>query len=216
MKNGPLLFLGLFAALGFAWAGIVLGANAQLSALAPYYDAGDSQAYPLGMPGVAARGQLVYRALDCAGCHTQQVRRPGFGADQARGWGDRQSVARDYIYQPAVQLGQFRIGPDLANLGGRKPTAPDAADLYQLLYTGQGGMPAYRFLFEDRQVLGQVSDQALPLTGRFRPAAGHEIVPTRPAQALVAYLLSLNSPYDYPEARPAAAPAPEKAGEAKK
>ena len=30
MKNGPLLFLGLFAALGFAWAGIVLGANAQL------------------------------------------------------------------------------------------------------------------------------------------------------------------------------------------
>jgi cytochrome c oxidase cbb3-type subunit II len=216
MKNGPLVFLGLFAALGLAWAGIVLGANAQLSTLAPFYDSGDSLAYPQGMPGIAARGQLVYRSLECASCHTQQVRRAGFGADQARGWGDRQSVARDYIYQPAVQLGQFRIGPDLANLGGRKPSAPDAGDLYQLLYTGQGGMPAYSFLFEDRQILGQVSDLALPLTGRYRPEAGHEIVPTPRAQALVAYLLSLNSAYDYPEARPAPAPAPEKAGEAKK
>jgi cytochrome c oxidase cbb3-type subunit 2 len=216
MKNGPLLFLGLFAALGFAWAGIVLGANAQLSALAPYYDTGDSQAYPLGMPGVAARGQLVYRDLDCAACHTQAVRRPGFGADQERGWGERQSVARDYIYQPAVQLGQFRIGPDLANLGGRKPSAPDASDLYQLLYTGRGGMPGYQFLFEDRKILGQTSDLALALTGRFRAAPGHEIVPTRRAQALVAYLLSLNSEYVYPEARPAPPPAAEKPVEVKK
>jgi len=213
MKNGPLLFLGLFAALGFAWAGIVLGANAQLSALAPYYDAGDSLAYPQGLPGIAARGQLVYRDLECAACHTQQVRRPGFGADTARGWGERQSVARDYIFQPAVQLGEFRIGPDLANLAGRKPTAPDASDLYQLLYTGHGGMPAYAFLFEQRQITGEASDLALPLTGRFRPAAGLEIVPSRRAQALVAYLLSLNSAYDYPEAAPAAAPA---AGEGKK
>ena len=215
MKNGPLLFLGLFAALGFAWAGIVLGANAQLSALAPYYDAGDSLAYPQGLPGIAARGQLVYRDLECAACHTQQVRRPGFGADTARGWGERQSVARDYIFQPAVQLGEFRIGPDLANLAGRKPTAPDASDLYQLLYTGHGGMPAYAFLFEQRQITGEASDLALPLTGRFRPAAGLEIVPSRRAQALVAYLLSLNSAYDYPEAAPAAAPAPA-AGEGKK
>jgi len=216
VKNGPLLFLGLFAALGLAWAGIVLGANAQLSGLVPYYDTGDSQAYPLGMPGQAAHGQLVYRGLECAACHSQAVRRPGFGADQARGWGERQSVARDYIYQPAVQLGEFRIGPDLANLGGRKPSAPDASDLYELLYTGRGAMPAYTFLFEDRKVLGQASALALSLTGHFRPAAGHEIVPTRDAQALVAYLLSLNSEYVYPEARPAPPPAAEKTGEAKK
>ena len=40
-------------------------------------------------PGIAARGQLVYADLGCAQCHTQQVRRPDFGSDQERGWGER-------------------------------------------------------------------------------------------------------------------------------
>jgi cytochrome c oxidase cbb3-type subunit 2 len=205
MKNGFLLFIGLIAALGFSWAGIVLGSNAQMGALAPYYDDGEGQAFPAQIPGIAARGQYVYRDLNCASCHTQQVRRPDFGSDQARGWGDRQSVARDYIYQPWVQLGQSRIGPDLTNLAGRKPSAPDADDLMEMLYAGQGGMPSYRFLFQNRKIVGQPSDHALALTGALKPAPGREIVPTRRAEALVAYLLSLNTVYDYPEAKPAAA-----------
>ena len=205
MKNGLLLFIGLFAALGFSWAGIVLGSNAQLGALAPYFDDGEGQSFPQRPPGTAARGQLVYRDLNCASCHTQQVRRPDFGSDQARGWGDRQSVARDYIYQPWVQLGQSRTGPDLTNLQSRKPTAPDAEDLMEMLYTGQGSMPAYRFLFEERRVTGQVSEHALALTGLLRPPAGREVVPTARAEALVAYLMSLNTVYDYPEAKPAPA-----------
>ena len=207
MKNGFLFFLGLFAACGLSWAGIVLGSNAQLGRLEPFYDANESQSFPAPLPGVAAEGQLVYRDLNCAACHTQQVRRPDFGADQARGWGDRQSVARDYIFQSNVQLGQSRLGPDLTNLAGRKPTAPDAGDLENLLYAGQGAMPAYPFLFEKRKVVGQVSDEALQLTGRLRPARGHEVVPTRRARELVAYLLSLNTVYDYPESRPAPAAA---------
>ncbi len=205
MKNGFLLFLGLFGALALAWAGIVMGANAQLGGLTAYYDDGDGQSYPLRLSGQAAAGQQVYRDLGCAACHTQQVRRPDFGSDSARGWGDRQSVARDYIYQPAVQLGQSRIGPDLANLAGRKPSAPDADDLMDLLYNGHGAMPAYRFLFTRRHITGQPSATALKLTGRQKPSAGHEIVPTRRAQLLVQYLLSLNSAYDYPEAKPAPA-----------
>jgi len=205
MKNGSLLFLGLFAALGFSWAGIVLGSNAQLATLPAYYDQGQGQAFPRRPSGVAARGQLVYQDLNCAACHTQQVRRPGFGSDQARGWGDRQSVARDYIYQTAVQLGEFRIGPDLTNLAGRKPTAPDAVDLLTLLYSGQGAMPAYSFLFENRKISGQPSDHALRLTGRLKAAPGREIVPTPRAEALVAYLLSLNTSFDYPESIPAPA-----------
>ena len=84
---------------------VVLGANGQLSGLSRYYDDSDSQSYPLRQPGIATAGQLVYRDLNCAACHTQQVRREDFGSDLARGWGERQSVARDYIYQPAVQLG---------------------------------------------------------------------------------------------------------------
>ena len=203
MKNGFFLFVGLFAAIGLSWAGIVLGSYAQLGALAPYYDDSEAQTFPQRLPGIGAKGQLVYRDLNSASCHTQQVRRPDFGSDQARGWGERQSVARDYIYQPWVQLGQSRIGPDLTNLQSRKPSAPDEEDLMEMLYAGQGAMPAYRFLFRDRLIVGQASDHALALTGALRPRPGHEIVPTSRAIALVAYLQSLNTTYDYPEAKPA-------------
>jgi cytochrome c oxidase cbb3-type subunit II len=204
MKNGALFLLGVLAALAFPWFALVLGANTQLGALAPYYDAGEAAAFPKRPSGLAAQGEQVYRDLACAACHTQQVRRPGFGSDQARGWGDRQSVARDYLFRDSVQLGTSRLGPDLANLAGRKPTAPDASDLLKLLYTGQGNMPAHRYLFENQPILGERSDRALILTGELRPPAGRQIVPTRQAEALVAYLLSLNTSYEYPEARPAA------------
>jgi cytochrome c oxidase cbb3-type subunit II len=204
VKSNFTFFVGLFAGLGISWLGIVIGSNAQLGALAPYYDDGQGSTFPEWMPGIAARGQLVYRDLGCAACHTQQVRRPSFGSDSARGWGDRQSVARDYIYQPFPQLGLSRTGPDLANLGGRKPTAPDEGDLLTMLYKGSEGMPSYRFLFEERQVGSgaQPSDEALQLTGALKPKAGVEIVPTARAVALVAYLLDSKTDYDYPEAVP--------------
>ncbi len=212
MKNGLVFFLGVFAALAISFAGIVLGSHAQLGRLAPYFDENEGQAFPLRTAGIATRGQYVYADLGCAACHTQQVRRPDFGSDQARGWGERQSVARDYIHQPRPQLGASRLGPDLANLGGRKPTPPTEADLYKLLYEGSPRHPAYQFLFDRRAVTGEPSPRAVQVE------AGRQIVPTERAQSLVAYLLSLNTPYDYPEARPvqppakpaANAPAPEK------
>lgn len=204
MKNNVIFFLGLASALAISWAGIVLGSNAQLGSLAPFYDDSEGAAFPQRLPGVAAQGQLVYRDLGCAACHTQQVRRPGFGVDKERGWGDRQSVARDYIYQPAPQLGLSRVGPDLANLADRKPTALDASDLLHLLYAGAPGMPTYRFLFETRTlgVGAQPSEKALKLVGALEPKAGTEVVPTPEAESLVAYLLSLKNPYTYPEAVP--------------
>ncbi len=211
MKNGAFLFLGLFLALAVSWGGMVVLSQRQLGRLAPYYDDTEGQSYPAPFPGQAAQGELVYRDLNCAACHTQQVRRPGFGDDQARGWGERQSVARDYIYQPFPQIGSSRAGPDLANVGGRKPPY-DEGDFLNLLYTGQGAMPAYRFLFVDRAIVGEPSNHALKLVGRLKPAPGREIVPTSRAEALAAYLLSLNSSYDYPEAKPFNPPA----GEAKK
>jgi len=191
----------------------VVGSYAQLGTLAPYYDDGDNQSYPGGFPGVAARGDLVYRDLNCASCHTQQVRRVGFGSDEARGWGERQSVARDYIYEPYVELGDSRIGPDLTNLATRKPQAPDAAGLFGLLYAGHGSMPPYPFLFQEREISGQKSEHALNLSGSMAPPAGYEIVPTPRAEALVSYLLSLSSSFDYPET---AQPSPAKAEDAKK
>ena len=202
MKNGFIFFVGLFAALALSWGGIVLGSHRQLGTLAPFYDDNESSSFPARQPGIAARGQLVYADLGCASCHTQQVRRPDFGGDQARGWGERQSVARDYIFQARPQLGASRVGPDLTNLAGRKPSAPDADDLLKLLYAGSALHPAYKFLFDERTVAGEVSTSALKLTGNLAPAPGHQIVPTERAQSLVAFLLSLNNTYDYPESRP--------------
>lgn len=213
MKNGPLFFLGLFVALTLSWAGTVLLANHQLGALAPFYDENESSSFPLRQSGIAARGQLVYADLGCASCHTQQVRRPDFGSDQARGWGERQSVARDYIYQTHVQLGTSRTGPDLTNLGARKP-AYDAEDLTKLLYTGvipgtkAVTHPPYKFLFDERAIVGETSKAAVNVGA----PAGMEVVATERAQSLVAFLLSLNNTYDYPEARPM--PVEKKEGEA--
>src|SRR4051812_40978758 len=52
MKNGPLFFLGLFAALIFSWAGILLGSHAQLGSLTPYYDDAESKAFPERVSGL--------------------------------------------------------------------------------------------------------------------------------------------------------------------
>jgi cytochrome c oxidase cbb3-type subunit II len=199
MKNNPLFFVALFGALALSFGAMVLGSLRQLGQLDAYFDASEGAAFPTRTPGLAARGMLVYRDLGCATCHTQQVRRPGFGSDQARGWGERQSVARDYIYQSRVQLGQTRIGPDLTNFGERAAKAgTDKEKLYRDLSAGQGGMPAYSFLFESRRVVGQPARQALAVKSR----PGYEIVPTRRAEALAAYLLSLRVDFTYPEAQP--------------
>lgn len=220
MKNGPLFFLGLFAAIGISWGTVVLGSHLQLSTLAPYFDDTQGQSFPQRMGGLAARGQFVYADLGCAACHTQQVRRPDYGSDRARGWGERQSVARDYLYQPRPQLGGMRLGPDLANYGARAATSGDAADkIYALLYNGSATHPSYRFLFEQSDIEGQRSAKALNLTGG-AVEPGMQVVPTERAQSLAAYLLSLNQSFQYPEAEPyqdpaakaepAAGPAPEK------
>jgi cytochrome c oxidase cbb3-type subunit 2 len=202
MKNGPLFLLGLFLSAVVAWSAIVLGSHGQLGGLTPWFDEGEGLSFPARPTGLAARGQLVYADLGCASCHTQQVRRPDFGSDKDRGWGDRQSVARDYVFQIRPQLGASRSGPDLANFGGRKPQAPSSEAVLNLLYNGSALHPAYPFLFETRAIAGEQSRHALKLSGGAAPASGFEVVPSERAQTLVAYLLNLHSAYDYPEAKP--------------
>ena len=214
MKNSPLFFLGVFAALALSWAGLALGTTAQLGALTPYYDKGEDRAFPDRDPGIANRGRLVYEDLGCAACHTQQVRRPGFGSDTERKWGARQSVARDYIHQGRAQLGQIRIGPDLANFAARveameKDPAKREQGIYNFLYRGTALMPAYAFLFEEHPLLAQPSPKAVGHEG------GLEIVPSARAELLAAYLLSLKTVYDYPEAKPVVIAPEGKEGEKK-
>ena len=205
MKNGFLFFVGLLSAFIFGWAGIALGSHKQLGALAPYYDDSEGSSFPARPQGLAVRGQLVYADLGCASCHTQQVRRPDFGTDKDRGWGERQSVARDYIHQIRPQLGESRTGPDLANFANRKV---DSAEIFQFLYSGMvsGGKtvthPPFKFLFENRAISGEISANALPVGVSSTP--GRQIVASERAQTLVAYLQSLNTPYLFPEARPVA------------
>ena len=134
------------------------------------------------------------------------------GVDISRGWGKRRTVAQDYIFDPVVQPGTRRAGPDLANVGSRW-----ADPNWQLnhLYAPKSvvtdsAMPAYRFLFEKRKIGKIASADALKLSGESAPPAGFEIVPTDKARELVAYLLSLraDAPLFESPVTPPPAPAP--------
>jgi hypothetical protein len=118
------------------------------------------------------------------------------GADIARGWGYRQSVAADYLYDAPVQLGSLRAGPDVSNIGVR---SPDVNWQLQHLYAPRSlvknsAMPAFRFLFNVRKKIdGKDSADALVLPKEFAPADGLEVVPTPEAKQLAAYLVSLKA-----------------------
>jgi cbb3-type cytochrome oxidase cytochrome c subunit len=117
------------------------------------------------------------------------------GPDIARGWGKRRTVARDFLYDYPVMLGSQRIGPDLADVGARRP---DPNWQLRHLYAPQADvndstMPSFRFLFERRKIDRQPSPDALQFQKEFAPPPGIEIVPKPEAKALVAYLLSLRA-----------------------
>ncbi len=206
MNRAPLIFLGIFFAIAFSWTGIILTNQISYGSLTRYVNPDDGKAYPQASPGEAARGKLVYQDLGCVYCHSQQVRQPGFGIDIERGWGDRGSVARDYVGEQRVFLGSMRTGPDLRNVGAR--------------FAGQGGrewhikhfydptitsvdsiMPPHRFLYETRKIVGDPSLKAVQslLPEKYQPAPGHEIVLKQRGEDLIAYMLSLKDPELYPE-----------------
>jgi cytochrome c oxidase cbb3-type subunit II len=205
MKNGPLFFVGILVSLVASWGAIVVGSTRQLGRLEQHFDSLEGLPYPQAQAGVAAQGAQVYASLGCAECHTQQVRRPNFGYDKTRGWGERQSVARDYLLQKNVHLGQIRRGPDLSNYADRAAKAGfERAKLLEYLYKEHA--PRYDFLFETRSVQGAALASAIPA----KVPAGRQVVAGYRAEALVSYLLSLKQEYVYPEAQP-----PESAEEAK-
>lgn len=117
------------------------------------------------------------------------------GVDIARGWGLRRSVAEDFLWDAPVQLGDIRVGPDLADVGARLPDAN-----WQLLHlyapqsvVKNSAMPPFRFLFETQKIGDTPSPDALQLPKEFAPPAGYEVIPTVAAKDLAAYLLSLRA-----------------------
>lgn len=218
MRSLPLIFLGIFFTLAFSFTGVVLVPFNQIGGLEPMsaefgtteageVDRGsptsDEPVNPQPLPGLARQGKDVYISHGCMYCHSQQVRRPGFGSDFERNWGRRQTVARDYIWQERVLLGTMRTGPDLSNVGVRLPTENwHHIHLYNPQTVSPGSiMPPYRFLYEVREVDNRPSANALQMPAEFAPPEGFEIVPTAEAEALVAYLLSLKVNYDLPEVK---------------
>lgn len=213
MKNLPLLFLGIFFTLAFSWAGLILSSQIQYGRLEPTTSALDAEGnlmegeprFPRPISGVAQQGKRVYMREGCMYCHSQQVRPQGFGADFERGWGPRQSVPRDYIFQERVMLGTMRTGPDLTNVGARPLNADwHHQHLFNPQITSPGSvMPPYPWLYELREIDGDPHPNALPIpaSSPFAPPPGYEVIPTAEAHALVAYLLSLRFDYELPEAR---------------
>jgi cbb3-type cytochrome oxidase cytochrome c subunit len=81
MKNGALVFLAVFVALGLSWCGFVLAPEVQLGGAKQTTILNSSDLYPVGRPGEANLGLQVYRANGCAACHTEQVQQSGVNRD---------------------------------------------------------------------------------------------------------------------------------------
>ena len=202
MNRIPILFGGLFLTFLTAWLGLVISPFIQFGKLQPYTNE-EGQILPAPFSGLAQQGERVYVANGCVYCHSQQVRPAQTGSDIARGWGTRQTVARDYINQKTISLGTMRTGPDLANAGVRlRDKDWHHKHLYNPQITSPGStMPPFAYLYEKRRILdGKASPNALKLEGDYAPPAGYEIVPTPEAEALVEYLLALKMNYALPEA----------------
>jgi cbb3-type cytochrome oxidase cytochrome c subunit len=121
MKGLAPLFLGIFGTFAFSWMGLTVIPNWQIGHLNPQSDEEGTDIYPQPQSGMFERGARVYVANGCVYCHSEQVRPEYAGADIERGWGNRRSAPRDYIFERQVLLGKMRMGQDLANIGARAP-----------------------------------------------------------------------------------------------
>lgn len=211
MRHPPEIFGGILAVFALSFAVLAMAPAIQIGSLQPEVNEDTGDIYPIDVSGAQAQGRAVYVAQGCVACHTQQVRDPSEGADIERGWGERRTVARDYIYEKPVLLGYMRNGPDLANIGSRKdPDDPDRYTVawhYMHLYNPQrmspgSNMPSYKFLFEKRKIVAEQDEEALKLTGDQAPPHGYEIVPTNEARALVGFLTTLDHNHPLKEAGP--------------
>jgi cytochrome c oxidase cbb3-type subunit II len=138
---------------------------------------------------IEVEGRAIYVANGCSYCHTQQVR--PLTQDKVFG---RPSAPGDFAYQTPELLGSERTGPDLTNVGARQPS-----EVWQYIHlynpravVPESIMPSFPWMFRvvDKAPAG-VSQ--VPLPKAYAPTQG-VVVPSREAQALLAYLLFLKQP----------------------
>ena len=121
--------------------------------------------------------------------HGEDLEKDEFSNPNGRGWGKRRSVARDYLFVERPMLGSVRIGPDLANVGARLSRSTLMRILLNpKLIRNDSKMPQHRFLFEVAEK-GDGDELIAVIEG------DEEVYykPTKDAEALVEYLLSLKS-----------------------
>jgi cytochrome c oxidase cbb3-type subunit 2 len=215
--------LGLVATFGAAWLAMVVVPYLKMRSLEPVPLAepvGTSTVFHPKRTGRIANGADVYAANGCALCHTQVVRPTYAGNDLYRAdWGGlkedadrgdtrRETNAYDFEGEKFAQIGSTRLGPDLSNLGrrleSRHASFTEASRwLYLHLYDPKldrerwdSTCPPHRFLFDEREVKGQPSPDALPVAA----GEGKQIVPGSDARALVSYLFSLRKDHPLPAA----------------
>ncbi|MFZ4482725.1 MAG: cbb3-type cytochrome c oxidase subunit II [Chthoniobacterales bacterium] len=202
MNRMPVIIVGIFLTFLSSWIGLVAYPYLTLGRFTAVTDEATGDINPPPLSGLAVRGQRVYASAGCIYCHSQQIRQVGYGSDLARGWGARPTVARDYMRESPAFLGTMRTGPDLTNIGARQSSAMwHHQHLYQPSVVAPGSiMPSFRYLYTMQKIQGQRSARAIDLLSPDSPPEGYEVVPTADAEALVAYLLSLNRNYPLPEA----------------
>lgn len=152
-------------------------------------------------------GKGIFIREGCIACHTQQVR----NVDMDKMWGTRPSIAADYarngrtdVWRNTANLmGSERTGPDLMNIGNRQPSQD-----WHLLHlynprsvVDQSIMPAYSWLFEAKDY-SYPGDVVLHVPDQFRKGVTGQIVASREALQLVAYLKSFKQ-YKLPDGKPA-------------
>lgn len=216
--------LGLSLSFGVAWLAVVIIPFYQMRGIEPLVFTEEADGidgvYVPKRAGRIADGSLVYAQNGCYLCHTQVIRptyagndmfRPdwaGRSADEIRGDTRRETNVFDFEGEKFAHIGVVRLGPDLSNLGHRVELdyATDSSAeqwLFTHLYNPRhwperrdSVCPSVRFLFDEREIKGQPSDDALPFTNK----EGKQILPSSDAKALVSYLLSLKKDQAVPSA----------------
>jgi cytochrome c oxidase cbb3-type subunit 2 len=197
MKPTRALFIVL-GALILTWVGQAAVGYWQVGRLEPVLNEETNLTVPPVPSGLAQTGARVFAAEGCLECHSLSVRGPSGSADLTRGWGQRRTVARDYLFREPAMVGFSRVGPDLANVGARMPETEKLMQhlLDPRLLKKHSTCPPHPWLFTKKPAGPKAEPDALKVS----PDGWHQLIPTYQAKALVAYLQSLNANYALPEA----------------
>lgn len=189
MRQLAVLYIGALLMVVASYVGLVKVPERQFANASPRENLAGS--YPQKEWGDIGKGRQQYVGLGCIYCHSQQVRPKGFGADLARGWGDRRTESADYLLDAPPLMGTMRTGPDLSTIGARQPSADwHYLHLFNPQLTSPGSnMPGFPFLFD---VTSDPPASSVKTQLREDGARILWLVPKPEAIQLVTYLMNLN------------------------